>query len=252
MVAIAVDYQLAFKNAGVDFSKLADQAVNVVLNTSGMKFVKGGEVLASLPIPPGKVSELASKFDASNPSHQTMKASLNSVVNQLEKKLLGPAISPGVTTASPFFKNNEPEAAPAPVAMGLIQMYPADQMINGPALALLNAEKLFQPVKGTSANSRYFVVGLGNGIKVAARFKKPGKLSVRIEGTSFAKLSVKIQEAGVFGPAFAGSFTDNYASMHLAVDGKKEVQRVIGAILGSMAPFIGHPTPDLQPLMDAA
>ena len=56
----------------------------------------------------------------------------------------------------------------------------------------------------------------------------------------------------VFGPKFAGSFDEDYASMHLAVDGKKEAQRVVGAVLSSLAPYIKHPTPDLEPLIGAA
>jgi hypothetical protein len=119
----------------------------------------------------------------------------------------------------------------------------------------MQADKMFQPVKGTSMGSKYFVVGLGAGIKVAARYKgtpEQGKLSVRIEGDSFPKLTMKIQEAGVFGPAFAGTFGEKYASMHVAVAGKKEAQRVIGAVLGSMAPHIGHACPDIEPLMKVA
>jgi hypothetical protein len=122
-------------------------------------------------------------------------------------------------------------------------------------ISLLQATQLFQPVKGTSQGSRYFVVGLGAGIKVAARYKgdnENGKLSVRIEGEAFPKLTMKIQEAGVFGPSFAGTFDQKYASMHVAVAGKKEAQRVIGAVLGSMAPFIGHACPDIEPLMKVA
>lgn len=262
MVAITVDYHAAFKNAGLDFAPLEAKGVKVTVNSTGMKFSLDGEVLASLPIAPGKISELASKFDQSNQTHLTMKASLSTVFTQLEKKLIGPAPDAGKKPAAQFFKPGEAgtagaaQAAPEPVAVPTnIKTFPPDKMKSAPCIPLVNADQLFQPVNGTSAGSRYFVVGIGAGIKVAARYKKGAsgaKLSVRIEGESFPKLTMKIQEAGVFGPTFAGTFGDKYASMHVAVDDKKQAQRVIGAVLGSMAPFIAHPCPDVQPLVAAA
>lgn len=255
MVSISVDWQSAFKNVGVDFSKLEAVGVTVAMNSSGLKFAHAGEVVASIPLAPGKISELATKFDPGSKTHLTMKATLASVIGQLEKQLLAPAVSTaglspdkgsGSTDKAP------PLAAPMPAD---IKTVPSDKMKTLPVVQLADAEMLFQPVKGTSAGSKYFVVGIGAGIRVAARYKKVadgGKLSVRIEGSAFPKLTAKIHEAGVFGPNFAGSFQGDYASMHIAVDGKKETQRVIGAILGAMAPYIGHATPDLQPLMDAA
>lgn len=257
MPAVSVDYKTAFKNAGLDFSKVEDKGVAVVVNTSGMKFVMDGEVLASLPIAPGKVAEMANKFDPKNQAHLTMKASLAQVLSTLEAKLMGG--QPGTAKpASPLFTGTPtkdaksvPGAAPQVVVQGPVDIFPADKMKTATTVALKAATQLFQPVNSTSAGSRYYVVGIGEGVAVAARLKGT-KLSVRVEGTAFAKLAQKIQEAGVFGPAFAGTYNGEYASMHLAVDGKKEAQRVVGAVLGSLAPYIKHATPDLQPLVLAA
>ena len=255
MPEINVDYKTAFANAGLDFSKVLDKGVQVKMSTAGMKFHLEGEVLSSLPIAPGKVSELAVGFNPKSQAHLSMKASLAQVLQTLEAKLLS-----GAPTGAKPFGSPSPSGSVAPaqqaaaaaiVVAGDVEVFPLDQMKAAPVVKLVSATKLFQPVSSTSAGSRYFVVGLGDGVAVAARFKN-NKLSVRVEGSQFAKLSAKIQEAGVFGPKFAGSFEHNYASMHLQVDGKKEATRVIGAVLASLAPHIKHPTPDLQPLVTAA
>lgn len=257
MAAISVDYQTAFKNVGLDFAPLEAAGLKVVMSTTGIKFSKGGEVLASLPIAPGKVSELAQGFDAKNQAHQTAKATLQAAFAKLKKQVLDQPEA-GAKPAPFYAPGAAAQPAPAPLAAPMpdsIKTYPPDKMKTDAAVQLKQADQLFQPVKGTSANSRYFVVGLGAGIKVACRYvgsAEKGKMSVRIEGEAFPKLTMKIQEAGVFGPAFAGSFKGDYASMHLAVNGKKEVQRVVGAVLGSMAPYIGHACPDVEPLMKAA
>ena len=256
MAAISVDYATAFKNCGLDFSPLEAKGVKVAMNTSGVKFSKDGEVLASVPIAPGKISELATAFSKANQSHQTAKASLASVFKQLEKKLGDPNAATTAKSA-PFYSPNS--ASPAPTAAPLpkdIETVPIDKMKTDVPVKLAEATKLFQPVKGTSAGSRYFVVGLGAGVQVAARFvgeaEGSAKVSVRIEGSAFPKLATKIQEAGVFGADFGGSFDSNYASMHVSLNGKKEAQRLIGAILGSMAPYIGHACPDIDPIVKVA
>jgi hypothetical protein len=255
MAGITVDYQTAFKNCGLDFTPFEAKGVKVAMNTSGVKFAKDGEIIASVPIAPGKVSELATAFDPKNQSHQTAKASLTTVFKQLEKKLGDPTAGTAAKTA-PFYAPPQ-QVAPATAPMPAdIKTVPFDKMKTDPVVQLKAADKLFQPVKGTSPGSRYFVVGIGAGVKVAARFagKADGaaKISIRIEGEAFPKLTGKIQEAGVFGPNFGGSFGGDYASMHCAVEGKKEAQRLVGAVLGSMAPYIGHACPDIEPLVKAA
>jgi hypothetical protein len=255
MPEVTVDYKKAFSNAGLDFSKVLDKGVQVKMSTAGMKFHMDGEVLASLPFAPGKVADLANHFDPKSQAHLSMKASLQQVLTTLEGKLLSGA----PTGAKPFGSTATTKAGSAstaaPVApqivYGGVDTFPPDQMKTATAVKLATATQLFQPVGSTSAGSRYYVVGVGEGVMVAARLKGT-KLSVRVEGTAFAKLSQKIQEAGVFGPKFAGSFEGDYASMHLAVEGKKEAARVIGAVLASLAPYIKHPTPDLEPLVLAA
>jgi hypothetical protein len=249
MAAINVDYASAFKNCGLDFAPFEAKGVKVSMTMSGMKFSLGGEVLATVPLAPGKISELAANFNSSSQAHQTAKATLVAVFKNLEKKLIEPP-----PAKAPFL--NAPAATVPPAAqMHDVETTPLDKMKTEAPVKLKIASKLFQPVLGTSAGSKYFVVGLGSGIRVAARYKgsaEHGKLSVRIEGDSFPKLTMKIQEAGVFGPTFAGKFDSDYASMHVAVAGKSEAQRVIGAVLGCMAPFISHPCPDIEPLLKVA
>jgi hypothetical protein len=244
---VVVDYKQAFKNLGLNFDPLFDKGMTISMTTVGMKFLSGGEVLASLPIPPGKISEIEAGFNPQSQSQMSIKASLQGVLVNLKKKMIDPPIQHA--QAEKYSPPVEP--AKQPTSYGAVEVYPQASMKIDSPVKLVYATQLFQPVAGTSQGSRYFVVGIGEGVVVAARMKS-GTLSVRVEGTQFSKLAQKIADAGVFGPAFGGSFEGGYASMHLEVDGKNEATRVIGAVLASLAPYIKHPTPDIQPIMDVA
>lgn len=254
MPSINVDFTTAFKNAGVDFNPLQSLGVVVAASTTGIKFAKDGEVLASLPIPPGKISELATKFDSANQTHQTMKASLSSVFGQLLTKLAVAPVPATVVVGKPVpFTASAPAAPlPEPAAANKFPTFPLDKMKSAVSVPLATATQLFQPVKGSSANSRYYVVGLGPDVRVAARHQGE-KLSLRIEGPAMTKHADKIAAAGIFGPEFTGAFKSEYASMHVGgITSKVELQRVIGAVLSSLAPMIANAPADLLPILDVA
>jgi len=105
---------------------------------------------------------------------------------------------------------------------------------------LAEAGKLYQPVKGTSAGSVYATVALSETMKVAARVGSD-KLSIRVEGLCITdpKVVKKLIEIG---------FTESkgtHFSMHLSC-GNVPVERVIGAILGSLGREFKTPIPVLD------
>lgn len=93
------------------------------------------------------------------------------------------------------------------------------------------ANRLYQPVRGTSASSRYFVVAANEEIKIAARWSGIN-LSVRIEGPQLDKYLARIHDVG-FDKA-----NGDYASVHLHTPNDMLAAKALGAILlGLGAPY---------------
>lgn len=91
----------------------------------------------------------------------------------------------------------------------------SDEMVK-----LTMADKLLQPVFGTSKNSTYYYIGmgltsLGGTVKIALRLRQPSDdqlvASIRLEGTGVKDITAEIKEQG-----FVSS--DNHASMHYTLD----------------------------------
>lgn len=112
-----------------------------------------------------------------------------------------------------------------------------------PTVPLRNATKLYQPVKGSSATSRYFLVAAGKGIRVAARYRQQN-LSIRIEGQEFASHKAQMEACG-----FHNVATD-YASMHLQVADPVLAAKALGAVLLGLGIQLDTPLPDLTKLKD--
>lgn len=105
------------------------------------------------------------------------------------------------------------------------------------AVPLAQASKLYQPVKGTSSGSRYFVVAMNDDIRVAARVENH-KVSIRVEGNLTPEIVKKFQSVNLIAQG-------SYMSAHFEV-GKVPPSRLIGAVLlGSGVRFLS-PMPDLK------
>ncbi len=105
---------------------------------------------------------------------------------------------------------------------------------------LRDADKMYQPVRGTSAGSRYYMVAANKDIRVAARLQG-GSLSVRIEGPGLAKHQNAISEAGI--TINAGK---DYASVHLNVGGDMVLaSKTLGAVLMGLGVTLDTPMPNL-------
>jgi len=86
------------------------------------------------------------------------------------------------------------------------------KMSTAPQVKLRDATMMYQPVHGSSAASRYFVVGANKDIRVAARWKGSA-LSIRIEGPGLDQHVGSIKACG-FDNVNQGKA---YASLHLEV-----------------------------------
>lgn len=119
--------------------------------------------------------------------------------------------------------------------------YTKSMMLEHEPVPLKTAKALYQPVRGSSSGSRYFVVAIGHGIRVAARYKSK-TLTVRVEGAEFNKHAASLCAFG-FSNA---SVSSGYGSIHLKVDTDTMAAKALGSILlGLGIPFIS-PVPMLS------
>jgi hypothetical protein len=111
-------------------------------------------------------------------------------------------------------------------------------IMNGPTINLKSAEHLYQPVHGTSAGSRYFVVARGEGVNVAVKYNG-AQLSIRIEGPKLLA-----HKNAIIGVGF-DTFKPDYASLHLGIANDIPLARkTLGAILMGLGIAIDTPFPD--------
>lgn len=117
-------------------------------------------------------------------------------------------------------------------------MTPAEAKTMKP-VSLVLADKMYQPVIGTSSPEPYYVVALRDDLKVAARLKG-GSLSVRIEGTGFSKYTALLKDAELQVHGMS------HASLHLDTKGAKMAARALGAVLCSLNINFDTPAPVLK------
>ncbi len=147
-----------------------------------------------------------------------------------------------ITPAAPAAKT---ETVVSPV--GLWPMFDLNKLSSAPTAKLRDANKMYQPVKGTSGGSRYFVVGGNPDLRIAARLKD-GTLSVRVEGPGWKKHTASLQEVG-----FALQLdAKDYASVHLSVgDNLTLASKTLGAVLLGLGVQLETPLPNLKFIKEA-
>lgn len=112
-------------------------------------------------------------------------------------------------------------------------------------IKLRDATMLYQPVRGSSPNSRYFLVAANKDLRIAARYKG-NSLSVRIEGPAWEKYAEKISECGFDHVAV----DKGYASLHLHVVNHVVASKALGAILMGIGIELQTPLPDMSVIKD--
>lgn len=132
-----------------------------------------------------------------------------------------------------------PSEQPSPKKTGMWLPFPAEKMKSAPLTKLRDANQMYQPVLGTSAGSRYYLVAANKDLRVAARYMAH-KLSVRIEGPGLGQHKNTILGAGI-------SVHNDYASIHLDVGTDLTLaNKTLGAILMGLGVPLETPFPELK------
>lgn len=118
-------------------------------------------------------------------------------------------------------------------------------ILKSPVVPLRDATKLYQPVRGTSVDARYYVIGISKeGIKVA--IKNPSSsISVRVEYEHDIPATV-VSALGHFGISLKG----NYMSGHFSMSHSTPT-RFVGALLMDMGLEWITPLPNVKLLESA-
>jgi hypothetical protein len=119
------------------------------------------------------------------------------------------------------------------------------QLKTAPTVKLRNADRLYQPVDGSSPGSRYYLVAGNADLRVAARYSS-ASLSVRIEGPKFSTYAGAIAKCGL---TVKGS--KNYASIHLSVSDDLLAAKTLGAILLGLGVKFDSAFPDILKIKEA-
>jgi len=138
------------------------------------------------------------------------------------------------------------QAKPPPVAVsqggtGAWPCFDPKALKTATPIKLRDATRMYEPVKGSSPNSRYFLVAANQDLRIAARYKGTS-LSVRIEGPGWEKHSTSIQACGFDNVQLA----QGYASLHLHVGDPVIAGKALGAILLGLGIPLETPLPELK------
>ena len=137
----------------------------------------------------------------------------------------------------PAQKPTGPAPAPEP-----FPAFPVGKMKTAAPVPLRTASQMYQPVKGSSPGSRYFVVAANQDLRIAAKWEH-GALAIRIEGPGWEKSKGKIADCG---------FTTvdpkkGYASLHLSVgDDPVLAGKTLGAVLMGLGIELQTPFPVMK------
>jgi hypothetical protein len=154
---------------------------------------------------------------------------------------LPPLPAANVAELSPSTKAQLETVKADPKKTGMWLPFPEAKMKTAPLTKLRDANQMYQPVLGTSAGSRYYLVAANKDLRVAARFM-PHKLSIRIEGPGFNQYVPMIAKAGI--EVHGGK---DYASIHLDVGSDMTMaNKTLGAILLGLGVPLETPFPELK------
>jgi hypothetical protein len=175
------------------------------------------------------------------------------IVDHLAATLAGPmeaGVSAGIMG---MLGKNKPVSQPAFTEPGKVAsspkawaLFPANKLTSAVPVSLAKATQMYEPVKGSSGSSRYFLVGASQDLRIGCRYKGTS-LSIRIEGVGQANYAA--QKAKIAACGFTGVH-DSYASMHLDVQDATTASKALGAILMGLGIKLETPYPDLSLLQN--
>jgi hypothetical protein len=110
------------------------------------------------------------------------------------------------------------------------KVFDVTQLKTATTVPLMKATQLYQPVKGTSSGSRYFVLALGSSLRIAGRWQGKGEnhgLALRVEGSGLEEEETKalIVECGL------DFKSPKHASVHLSSNSEVSIRKAVGALL---------------------
>lgn len=245
-VSFGIKADQVLKAFGVSDSDIAICKHNyaMLVGITGVKFVKDGLVVALLPmgadefkaaqegtlVDVSKVEAAAKLLAAIKVGHTTLAAVESKGLSKPKftqplatsplKEVVSQAIAEGNKVAAKPVLISEATVVIAPSQVGV---FDTSKLEISQRVKLIDAKELYQPVFGSSSGSRYFVVGIADGLVLAARWYG-GKLSVRAEGSKLNSFLTKLSSMGM-------EKSVDYMSMHLAVADEVLAAKTIGAIL---------------------
>ena len=121
------------------------------------------------------------------------------------------------------------------------QNYCSDiEMQTLPPVALLTASRMYQPIKGTTIGTRYFLIASAPEGNIAARYKGT-QLSLRVEG-KITSAKHTMQENGF-------NVAPGYASLHLTCPDTMMLKRAVGAVLLGLQLKYTTPFPEVTKII---
>jgi hypothetical protein len=233
-----------FGLAPAKISYLADNAIDVQTTAAGLQFVSPWAPTVEVSLAHGHVlAQKKGTLDQATASQ--VLAALEKAVAYLMQTQLGEGAALDPLPAGDQHK---------PGALSLLKQkgkaVPAAQpwasfdkqaLKSATPIKLRDATRMYQPVRGSSPNSRYFLVGANDDLRIAARYKGTS-LSVRIEGPAWEKHSPSITACG-FDNVQPGQ---GYASIHLHVADAVIAGKALGAILLGLGVELQTPVPNLD------
>jgi hypothetical protein len=226
--------------------------IDVVLTASAFQFTAQGMpgAVVGVPVNVSTLQQIANNT-LSDGEKQKLRAALMSAIEFIMK---GTGTGDPAESALAMLPKSAVSAAaapapPAPAAPPKPKKWDAfdiAKLAKAPQVKLRDAERMYQPVFGTSEGSRYFLVGGNADLRVAARYTG-SKLSVRIEGPHWEKALGSISACG-----FKTDKAQGYASIHLTVPSEMLAMKALGAVLLGLGVTLETPLPDLKVIKNVA
>lgn len=241
-VTFQVDTAQVLQDCGVSktvLELLQAHAVSLVVTPTALKFAnKDNEVVTTvllegwdaLDTPDWPDSLKSQVVVAAHQAAETLAATVpSSPLHQVVGMTQGPAwIKPGAGSG----KSSKPVLMMKPEE-GVEMLIPQaiSNVLESPAIPLVSAQTLYQPVYGTNKNSRYYVVARYEGMNIAVRYTKP-RLSIRVEGEGLTPHRAHLQNIGFEGHEDSGH---KHMSMHLEVLDEMTAVKAVGATVHAAA-----------------
>lgn len=238
MQAVEPPLKIQLKNKKMAVTSLGEEVWAVPIETSDLVMIQKGKLDAAKKASLGMlvyngISGLVGKMKGATPVTPNPEVEDAHVTSQKPPKVPGSAFAmvggPKVVGAVQEPPNTEPSVKPA---QGLPwQEVPASEMNSAARVKLADADRMYQPVFGTTDGSRYFVVAGSSSVKVAARYRDT-TLSIRIEG-KVAPSVIHAAKASGFKSA-----SDGHLSVHFEVPDPAVAAKTLGAVVASLGvPF---------------